>query len=159
MNKCPDYLTLQAVIDGEEDKEKVEAHLEECAVCRSVYQELQNMIATAGSLASTARLPASFYMELAAKTVPRSFPVALVTVMLFTFALLSTILLNPEFVQWWLAVGITRQLSYLLDAFLDLYFLGYAVGPYGVILALAALVFLEALILNILRKAEVDGNV
>ncbi|MBW6464068.1 MAG: hypothetical protein K0B84_07770, partial [Firmicutes bacterium] len=84
---------------------------------------------------------------------------ALVAAVLFAVAFISTYLANPGYIQWWLSVGITNQISYLIDLFIDLLYMSHFIGPTGVIIGLAALVTLEILILNMLRSVEGYVNV
>jgi hypothetical protein len=158
MIKCPDILTIQAVIDGEENDKKILEHLDQCAVCSEEYRVLKATVHLAGNLNSPAKLPASFYRQLAEKTAPRPFPAALVAAVLFAVALFSANLVNPGYLQWWFSVGITRQLSYTMDAFLDLLYMSHYVGPNGVIVGLFFMVVLEVFILNMLRNLEGKSN-
>ncbi len=158
MIKCPDILTIQAVIDGEEKDIKILDHLEDCAECRREYRALKAAVHLATDLSSTVKLPASFYSQLAEKTVPRPFPAALVAAALFAVALFSANLVNPGYLQWWLSVGVTRQLSYIMDTFLDLLYMSHYVGPNGVIAGLLLMVALEVIILSMLRNVEGKNN-
>ena len=158
MIKCPDILTIQAVIDGEERDIKILDHLDDCAECRREYHALKAAVHLAKDLSSTAKLPASFYRQLAEKTAPRPFPAALVAAALFAVALFSANLVNPGYLQWWLSVGVTRQLSYIMDTFLDLLYMSHYVGPNGIIAGLLLMVALEVFILNMLRNVEGKSN-
>lgn len=158
MIKCPDILTIQAVIDGEEKDKKILGHLDQCAECSGEFRSLKVAVHLAENLSSTAKLPASFYRQLAEKTSPRTFPAALVAAALFAVALFSANLVNPGYLQWWLSVGVTRQLSYIMDTFLDLLYMSHYVGPNGVIAGLFLMVALEVFILNMLRNMEGKSN-
>lgn len=159
MSKCPDILTIQAVIDGEEKDIKIIDHLKQCAVCSEEYQSMKAAVHLAGNLNSPAKLPATFYRQLAEKTAPRPFPAALVAAALFAVALFSANLVNPGYLQWWFSVGITRQLSYAMDTLFDLLYMSHYVGPNGVIAGLFFMVVLEVFILNMLRNLEGKSNV
>lgn len=158
MIKCPDILTIQAVIDGEESNRQILSHLKECANCSQDYQELDTMVNIAARIYSNAKLPEHFFAELAAKTKPRIFPTALVAAVLFFITIFSAYLVNPGFMHWWLSAGITHHLGYLIDLCFHFLYIGHAAGPGGVITALAALVMLEVILLNYLRKAEGQTN-
>ncbi len=158
MRKCPDILTIQAVIDGEESNRQILSHLKECTRCSQKYQELDTLVNIAARIYSNAKLPEHFFAGLVAKTTPRVFPAALVAAMLFFITILSAYLVNPGFMQWWLSAGITHQLGYLIDLSFHFLYIGHAAGPGGVITALTALVLLEVVLLNYLRNAEGQTN-
>lgn len=158
MIKCPDILTIQAVLDGEEKDTKILGHLNQCAECSKEYQALKAAVKLATDLSSTAKLPASFYSQLAEKTAPKPFPAALVAAVLFAVALYSANLVNPGYLQWWFSVGVTRQFSYVMDTFLDLLFMSHYVGPNVVIAGLFLMVALEVFILNMLKNVEGKNN-
>jgi predicted anti-sigma-YlaC factor YlaD len=159
MIHCPDKLTIQAVIDGEEKDSQIVDHLKNCHTCRQTFKEIEALTLFADSLKSTAKLPADFYDRLREKVAPRPFPAALVAVVFFTVAFFSAYLANPGFIQWWLSVGVTNQISYLIDLFINLLYMSHFIGPTGVIIGLAALVALEILILNTLKSVEGHANV
>lgn len=159
MIQCPDKLTIQAVIDGEETDIKIIDHLQSCPRCCQIHSEMKDAFTPADNLGSTVKLPAEFLGRLNEKLSPQPFPAAMAAAVIFTLAIFSAYLTNPGYLQWWLSVGITRQISYLIDAFIDLLYISHIVGPTGVIIGLAALVALEVLILNMLRNVEGQINV
>ncbi len=159
MSKCPDLLTIQAIIDGEDEDIELKEHLNNCGHCQLMYQELSELCHLADSINSRAKLPKGFNERLAVKISPRPFPSALVAAVLFLAALFSAWAINPGYLEWWITVGITRQFGYLLDTFFDLIYIGHMVGPTGIIVGLTALVLLEVFILNTLSKMEGKANV
>jgi len=159
MIHCPDKLTIQLEIDGEEKDSKIADHLKNCQTCRQTFKEIEALTLFADNLSGAAKLPADFYSRLCGKVTPRPFPAALVAVVLFAVAFVSTYLANPGYIQWWLSAGITNQISFLIDLFIDLLYMSHFIGPTGVIIGLAALVTLEILILNMLRSVEGYVNV
>jgi len=159
MIQCPDNLTIQAVIDGEETDIQIIEHLQSCPECCRVHSEMKDAFTSADNLGSTVKLPAEFTGRLNEKLSPRPFPAAMTAAAIFTLAMISVYLMNPGYLQWWLSVGITRQISYVIDAFIDLLYMSHIVGPTGVIIGLTALIVLEVLILNMLRNVEGQINV
>lgn len=151
---CPDILAIQAYIDKESSDRKVISHLEDCPSCRQAYLKLKELVALAGSLNSQAKLPGSFYEALNSRLEERPFPSVFVSALVFVLALVSAYLLNPDYMQWWLSIGITRQVSFILDALLDLFFFGRSIGTVWLISSAAALVTLEFIILNRLKTME-----
>lgn len=159
MIHCPDKLTIQAVIDGEEKDSQIIDHLNNCQACRQTFKEIEALTLFADNLNDKVKLPADFYDRLSEKVAARPFPAALVAAVIFTVAFFSTYLANPGFIQWWLSVGVTNQISYLIDLFINLLYMSHFIGPTGVIIGLAALVTLEILILNMLKRVEGHANV
>ena len=159
MERCPDQLTIQALADGEEQDLQLLAHVRSCPQCSEQHHKLSALVTMADGLKSDAKLPVSFYLSLETKINPAPFPAALVAASVFALALLSLILLGPNYLEWWLSVGITNQVGLILDAFLDLLAYSRLVGPTWIIMGLAALVAMELFILKMLRNVEGWQNV
>jgi len=151
---CPDILAIQAFIDEGSGGRQLINHVENCPLCQQVYQELKELVAVAGGLNSEAKLPGCFYEALNSRLEKRPFPSVLVSVLVFVMALVSAYLLNPDYMQWWLSIGITRQIGFIFDALLDLFFLGRSIGQAWLVSFAAALVTLEFIILNKLKTTE-----
>jgi len=151
---CPDILTIQAFVDDENGDRQMIAHLRGCPSCRQAYREIGEMVAVAGSLKGKATLPDCFYETLNSRLENRPFPAIFVSVFVFVMALFSAYLLSPDYLQWWLSIGMTRQVGFMIDAFLDLFFLSQSIGQIWLIAAVAALVILEFVILNKLKTTE-----
>lgn len=149
MSGCPDRLTWQAVVDGEERDARLTAHLDSCPACRRVYREIREAAALAGFLANGAALPPGFSAAVLAKT--RPFPAGMVAAALFCLLLLSARLMGGGGLTWWLTVGITRQCGLLMDALFNLLYVGLNLGP---LFWLAAALLLAALELVVLSKLK-----
>lgn len=159
MDQCPDLLTIQSAVDREETNSEVLKHIRKCAACSKNYREIEAAASLADRLTSTATLPSSFYTALTAKTTSLPFPGVPAAAAIFFLILISAYLVDSTFIQWWFSVGITRQLGHLIDLFLNLFYLSHAAGPNLVVIVFTALVLLEVIILNFLRKMEEHGNV
>jgi len=155
VNKCPDILTIQAYLDKEEVHEDVAKHLQSCPDCHRNYRELAEVIVTADKLKTEASLPEGFYKKLAVKTAPRPFPAALAAAAMFLLAFLSSYVLYPGYLNWWLSVGITQQVGLMIDFFLELLFAVQALGYFWLIVFALILVALEVLILHKFKIVEV----
>lgn len=103
--KCPDILSIQAVIDGEEKNEAVRSHISDCSTCRKACRDLREAVAAGGRLAVEDKLPESFSRSLAARVAAKPFPAVLVAAALFAISLLSAWFLAPDYLQWWLSVA------------------------------------------------------
>jgi predicted anti-sigma-YlaC factor YlaD len=154
MDHCPDYLTIQALIDGEENDQALLKHLQDCFACRLQYRQLSSMVKLADGLKCEAKLPANFYHAMERKLTPAPFPTALVSLAVLLLVLASLLLLGPTYFEWWLSVGITSQVSLVLDALLDLFAISRLVSSSWVISGLAALVTMELFILKMLKNVE-----
>jgi len=150
----PDILTIQAFVDGENGGSQMIGHLQGCPSCRQAYREIGEMVTVAGSLKGKATLPACFNETLNSRLENRPFPAIFVSVFVFVMALFSAYLLSPDYLQWWLSIGMTRQVGFMIDAFLDLFFLSQSIGRIWLISAVAALVIMEFVILNKLKTTE-----
>lgn len=151
---CPDVLTIQALLDGEDSSEEVSAHLEQCSGCRKKKLELQELIALAERLASGARLSPELRAAIVKGPVSAGIPSAVLAAAIFILVLASAFFLEPDFLSWWLSVGMTRQISIVVDLFLSLVFIGRELGPESMFFLLAPLVALEVFLLNRIRKVE-----
>jgi hypothetical protein len=156
--KCPDILTIQAVIDGEEQDKTIISHVHSCSLCSEAYQDLKEAVVAAGSLRGTEKLPAGFYKALSEQVEDKTFPAALVAAIVFGLVLVSAYLLNPGYLDWWLSVGMTYQFSIFIDTFINLVFISRDLGPLWLITALAALVALEVLILSKVKILEGENH-
>jgi hypothetical protein len=152
--QCPDILTIQAVIDGEEEERSVINHVRSCSLCSQVYLDLKEAVTAAGSLRGEERLPAGFYKALSDRVEEKTFPTTLVAAIIFSLALVSAYLLNPGYLDWWFSVGMTYQFSIFIDAFINIVFFSRDLGPAWLITVLAALVALEVLILSKVKILE-----
>lgn len=159
MERCPDYLTIQTIVDGEATDQELLEHTKSCSPCRKELNRLKSLVSIADGLKTEENAPADFYRLLEEKLKPAPFPAALVAAAIFALTLLSLMLLGPSYLEWWLSVGITRQVGLILDAFLDLFAISRLVGPAWIIIGLAALVVMELFILKMLRNVEGWQNV
>lgn len=153
-NNCPEVITIQAVVDGEEDEKIISDHLESCSSCRKIYREIGQIVTAANSLAGEARLPEDFYRNLTSKIEGKPLPAALIAAAVFVMAFSSAYFLNPGYLQWWLSVGMTRQFGFYIDIFMDIILIGRMVGPLWWVMALAAMVAFEVIILLNLKTME-----
>ena len=154
MDQCPDVLTIQAVLDGEEKSEKVNQHIQNCSTCHQVYRDLSGLVSVAECLGSEAVLPDQFYKILNTRVAAKPFPAGLVAAVMFLFTFLSAYIIDPGYIQWWLSAGMTGQISYVLDFLIDVLFMFQALGSFWLIFTVTALVVFEVLILNKLKVAE-----
>lgn len=154
MNNCPDILTIQAYLDGEEVHKDLKEHLQHCPACESLYRQLTELIGTADKLKTDAGLPEGFYERVVSKTVHKPFPAALVAAVMFLLAFLSASFLYPGYLGWWLSVGITGQAGYIIDFIMELLFATRALGYFWLIVIMASLVALEVLVLTKLKIVE-----
>jgi hypothetical protein len=154
MERCPDHLTIQALVDREEQDLQLLAHIQRCRHCSNQYHKLSDLVTIADGLKSDVKLPADFLYKLEEKLKSAPFPAALVAAPVFALILFSLLLFGPGYLEWWLSVGITRQVGLILDAFLNLLAFSRLVGPIWVITGLAALVAMELFILNMIRNVE-----
>jgi hypothetical protein len=152
--QCPDILTIQAVIDGEEEERSVIDHVHSCSLCSQAYLDLKEAVTAAGSLCGAERLPTGFYKALSDRIEEKTFPAALVAAIIFSLALVSAYLLNPGYLNWWLSVGMTFQFSLFIDTLINLVFISRDLGPAWLITVLTALVALEVLILSKVKILE-----
>jgi predicted anti-sigma-YlaC factor YlaD len=154
MKRCPDQLTIQAVIDGEEKDQQVIFHIKNCSACCLQYRQLKSLVSLADKLKSIDKLPTGFYHQLEKKIKPTPFPALQVAAAAIFICLVTLFLLGPDYFEWWLSVGITRQVGLILDAFLDLLAISRMVNLSWVISIFAALVALELIILKMLKNLE-----
>ncbi|MDW7738926.1 MAG: hypothetical protein SCJ97_02555 [Bacillota bacterium] len=154
MKNCPDILVIQSIVDGECTDELVLNHIEICPSCRQTRLEMLQLSVEADRLNCADKLPDNFFEILSARINPKPFPAAIVAAVIFGLAIISAYFLNPGYLEWWLSVGITRQFTVFIDAFLGLFYLGQSLGPLWLVLITAALVGLEILILNRLKLVE-----
>ncbi len=159
MKNCPDIITIQAVLDGEEKDERIIKHIQTCPTCCSARVELEESISLAECLNSPAVLPDVFCKQLTERIQPKPFPAILVSAAIFLLSIISAYLLNPGYLQWWLSVGIINQFSYIMDVFISFLYFSHYIGPLGLITGLVSLVVVEVLILNKLRTVEGYNNV
>ncbi len=158
MKNCPDIITIQSFLDGEESDEQLIKHLRTCPVCLAARINLEKTISLAECLNSPAVLPEDFFECLTERIQPKPFPAILVSAVIFLLAIFSAYLLNPGYLQWWLSVGIINQFGYIMDVFIDFLYFSHYIGPSGLIAGLVFLVVVEVLILNKLRNVEGQRN-
>ncbi len=154
MKKCPDALTWQALLDNEEQGPELWAHLDRCPACRELYCEIASAATLAGELFTGESLPEGFSGRVLRRIKP--FPAGLVAALLFLLLSVAAVLADPGGLKWWFAAGITRQVSFFLDALISMFFLLQNAGPAWLLTAAAALVALEILFLHkiIMKTAE-----
>ena len=157
--KCPDELDIQAYLDGENSDPKIARHVHKCSRCRMLFNELEQAFMTADKLDCTDTLSSGFYQKLEQQITPRPFPAVAMAALILVLAGISLYYLNPGYLQWWLSAGITRQLSIIIDASLNILYLSRAAGEGFIIATFGSLVALEILLLNILGKVEGKTNV
>jgi hypothetical protein len=157
--KCPDILTIQAVIDGEEQDKTAISHVHSCSFCSKAYHDLAQAVVFAGNLGGEEKLPAGFYKALSDRIEEKTFSAALVAAIIFSLALVSAYLLNPGYLDWWLSVGMTYQFSFVIDTFINLVFFSRDLGPLWLIAVLATLVGVEVLILSKVKILEGENHV
>lgn len=158
MRQCLDQLTIQALTDGEEQDPGLLEHIRRCPDCNYHYSRQSALVKMADRLKSDAKLPAAFYWSLERKLKTAPFPAALVSAAVILLTLVSLALLGPAYFEWWLSVGLTRQVGVILDLFLGLLTIGNLVDPVWWIIGLAALVAFELVLLNMLRNMEGRQN-
>jgi hypothetical protein len=157
--KCPDILTIQAVIDGEEQDKIVISHVHSCSLCSEAYHDLAQAVVFAGNLGGEEKLPADFYKTLSSQLGEKTLPAALAAAAIFCLVLFSANLLNPGYLEWWLSVGMTYQFSIFIDTFINLVFFSRELGPLWLIAVLATLVAVEVLILSKVKILEGENHV
>jgi predicted anti-sigma-YlaC factor YlaD len=145
-------LTWQAVVDGEEGGAQLLEHLDRCAACKAIYGEIAEAAGIADGLFTGAALRPGFAAAVLARVKP--FPAGLVAAALFALVAVSALLLDPHYWHWWLTVGMTRHCGRLLDALIEIVFLGRSLGPAWLIGAAALLVALELVLLHKLKTVE-----
>lgn len=151
---CPDLLMIQAVVDGEAEKAEISVHLQGCPSCRQAYKEIKALSILVDGLRSEAVLPQGFGSRLNFNNGGRALPVAAVVAVIFVLVAVSTWLIEPGYLNWWLSVGITRQFGFYIDLFFNIIYMGQSLGPIWIISALFALVALELFMLNKLNLVE-----
>lgn len=153
-DECLDYLLIQSIIDGEEKDQEAIRHLQGCPACQEMEIEIGDLIVTAKKLACDESLPAGFYASLSNKIDNKPFPVSLMAAVIFILAIASAFFLEPGYLNWWLSVGITRQLGVFFDTFFELFYLGSSLDPGWLIMFLAVFVLVEILILTRINRVE-----
>ncbi len=151
---CPDILTIQAVIDGEEKNKDLFVHLQNCSSCSKNYRVLQELVSTADGLGSEAKLPDGFYDSLTLGISTKPFRAGLMAAVMFVLVSLSAFFLAPGYIGWWLTSGITETVGLCIDFFIGLFIISRNLDPIWIIMAATALVVLEVLILNKLKAVE-----
>lgn len=154
MDRCPDQLTIQAVVDGEEKGRQVVLHVENCPACRRQSRQIKGLVNMADGLKSTDKLPAGFYRLLEKKLKPVPFPALQVALAAIVIFLIVLFLLGPDYFEWWLSVGITHQVGLIIDTFLDLLAISKMLSLTWAISIFAGLVALELFILKMLNNLE-----
>ena len=152
MKNCPDPITWQAILDGEENGKEYVQHLERCPQCQEMYQEIQGAVDLAGGLFTGSSLPKDFAQRLAAKT--RPFPAGLLTAALFFLLTLSVLMFDPRIFHWWLTVGFTAQCGLLIDIVLEVIKAAQRMSPAWWLTLAAVVAALEIVLLTKLKTAE-----
>lgn len=153
-HKCPDYLTIQSVVDNEPVNQAVIEHLEHCTDCRKKEEEIRSIVLQANQLACLDRLPAEFYKRLNDNAANRAFPALPVALLVFAAAITSAYFIDPGYFYWWVTVGITGTIALFMDAFFGLLYFGINMEPVWIILFLAMLVLIELTILSGIKRLE-----
>ena len=115
---CPDPITWQAVIDGEEDRNEYQQHLESCVHCQQTYQEIQGDVGLADELFTGVTIPKDLAQRLLHEA--RPFPAGLLAAVLFALLIISVTILDPGIFYWWLTVGLTVWCGILIDIVLEI---------------------------------------
>ena len=152
MKDCPDALTWQAVLDGEENDPALLEHLAGCPACRASYREISAAAGLAGALATEATLPPAVARRILRQAKP--FPAGLVAALLFCLLAASAALLQPGGLRWWFTVGVVRMSSLILDGLLGAILLLQSLDPAMILLAALLLAGLEILVLHKLKVTE-----
>ncbi len=152
MKDCPDTLTWQALVDGENQSPGLREHLDRCAACREIYREISASAVLADGLLTHATLPPDFTRKVLRWAKP--FPAGLVAALLFSLLAAAAVMLDPNGLHWWFTAGMTRQVGFVLDAAISIIYLLQNVGPAWFFAAVAALVALETLLLHKINTAE-----
>ena len=85
----------------------------------------------------------------------KPFPAGLVAALLFLLLSVAAVYADPGGLQWWFAAGITRQVGFILDMLISMFYLLQNTGPAWLFTAAAALVALEIFFLHkIIKTAE-----
>ena len=152
MKNCPDPITWQAILDGEESGKEYYKHLEHCPQCQQMYQEIQGALDLAGGLFTDATLPEDFTQRLAAKT--RPFPAGLLAAALFVLLTISVLMFDPGIFYWWLTVGFTAYCGILIEIMLEIMKTAHRMSPAWWLAMSAAVVMLEIILLLKLKTVE-----
>ena len=152
MKSCPDPITWQTILDGEENGEENVQHLEYCARCRKIYNDIQGAVDLAGELFTDATLPEGFAQRIAAKTQP--FPAGLLAAALFVLLTISVLMFDPGIFYWWLTVGFTAYCGMLIEIILEIMKAAQRMSPAWWLAMSAAVVTLEMILLIKLKTVE-----
>lgn len=151
---CPDYLTIQSLVDNEVEDLAVLDHLKHCLDCRKKEEEIRSMVLYANQLACNQKLPADFYKSLNENLVYQPFPALPFALALFAIAFASVYIIDPGYLNWWLTVGLTSKIGMFMDTFFELLYFGINTEPVWIILFLATLVLIEVIILSGIKRLE-----
>lgn len=156
MNKkgCPDFLTIQSVVDNEEKDQTVMEHLSQCPDCREREKEIRSMVLFANQLTCKEKLPFDFYSRLSESSVYQPFPALPFALALFAILFASVYIIDPGYLNWWLTVGITSKIGLFMDTFFELLYFGINTEPVWIIIFLATLVLIEVIILSGIKRLE-----
>ncbi|MEW5785792.1 MAG: hypothetical protein AB1767_12105 [Bacillota bacterium] len=149
---CPEVITWQAVVDGEEDNPWYWGHLDSCPACRAVYREIEAAAGLASGLLTEAVLPPAAARRILNRVKP--FPAGLIVALLFSLLGGSVALLEPGGLSWWFSVGVVRQWGLILDAAIGLLFLVKNLDPLVILATALLLVGLEVAILYKIKLVE-----
>lgn len=151
---CPDYLTIQSVVDNEEEDKSILEHLSQCPDCREKEEEIRSMVFYASQLTCKEKLPADFYSRLSESKVYQPFPALPFALAMFAIAFASVYIIEPGYLNWWLTVGITSKIGLFMDTFFELLYFSINTDPVWIILFLATLVLIEVIILSGIKRLE-----
>lgn len=154
MDTCPDMITVQAFIDGEEINDSIIAHMKGCQSCRRRLMEIRELKETADRLAGNEKLPEGFMEALSARTRDSSLLAAITAAAIFLVLVISAYFLNPGYLQWWFSAGITDLVGLVIDAFVGALIMGQNLAPALVLAAVATAVIIELFILIKLKTVE-----
>lgn len=152
MRDCPDAVTWQALLDGEEKGPALQMHLERCEACRVLYSEIAAASDLADGLFTEAALAPDFTARVLRRAKP--FPAGLVAALLFALLAASAAWSDPGGLHWWLTEGMTRQIGFVLDTAFSVFYMLHGAGPAWLFTAAAALVALEILLLHKIKTTE-----
>ena len=159
MNRCPDQLTWQAVIDEEIDKTTYEEHLVTCAICRKKYEEIAETVNTAERLQVKEKLPVDIVeFILQGRETEKPYPAGLLGAIIFVSLIMAFILITLETGVYGLQYteSMIVMFSILFDNLINLVMVMGGVAPgLWVLLAL----FMVAIVVFFLGKTDMQEGV
>ncbi|UNC91399.1 anti-sigma factor [Candidatus Contubernalis alkaliaceticus] len=152
MKKCPDQITWQSILDGEESGIEYFQHLEHCSQCQKMYLEIQESIDLAMALSTDITMPKDFPQRMIAKTKP--FPAGLLAGALFILLTISVIMLDTGIFSWWITVGVTAYCGLLIDILLEVIKAVQRINPTWWLMLAAVMAVMEIFLLIKLQTIE-----